>query len=69
MAGAEEARLSKVGGGGGLTGCPRTLDLTMKWASQVVLVVNLPADAGDIRGVGSIPGLGRSSGGGNDNPL
>ena len=42
----------------------------MKRASQVVLVVkNLPADAGDIRGVGSIPGLGRSSGGGNDNPF
>ena len=29
MAGAEEARLSKVGGGGSLTGCPRTLDLTL----------------------------------------
>ena len=31
-------------------------------ASQVVLVVkNLPANAGDIRDAGSIPGLGRSS--------
>ena len=30
-------------------------------ASQVALVVkNLPANAGDIRGLGSIPGLGRS---------
>ena len=29
VAGAEEARLSKVGGGGGLAGCPRTLDLTL----------------------------------------
>ena len=30
-------------------------------ASQVVLVVkNLPANAGDLRDVGSIPGLGRS---------
>ena len=29
-AGAEEARLSKVGGGGGLAGCPRTLDLTLQ---------------------------------------
>ena len=31
------------------------------WASQVALVVkNLPADAGDTRDMGSIPGLGRS---------
>ena len=28
-----------------------------------------PANAGDIRDVGLIPGLGRSSGGGNGNPL
>ena len=35
------------------------------WASQVVLVIKkLPANAGDIRDVGSIPGSGRSSGGG-----
>ena len=35
------------------------------WASQVALVVkNLPANAGDIRVVGSIPGWGRSLGGG-----
>ena len=34
-------------------------------ASQVALVVrNLPASAGDIRDASSIPGLGRSSGGG-----
>ena len=33
-------------------------------ASQIVLVVkNLPADAGDIRDAGSIPGSGRSPGG------
>ena len=39
-------------------------------ASQVALVVkNLPANAGDIRDVGSIPGLGRSPGGGHVNPL
>ena len=32
-------------------------------ASQVALVVkNLPANAGDVRGADSIPGLGRSSG-------
>ena len=36
-------------------------------ASQVVLVVkNLPANARDIRDVGSIPGLGRSPGRGRD---
>ena len=34
-------------------------------ASQVALVVkNLPVNAGDIRGVGSIPGSGGSPGGG-----
>ena len=39
-------------------------------ASQAVLVgKNLPANAGDARDVGSIPGLGRSSGGGSGNPL
>ena len=39
-------------------------------ASQVVLVVkNLPASAGDISDVGSVPGLGRSLGGGNGSPL
>ena len=43
-------------------------DLT--WASQVVLVVKTPpASAGEVRDVGSIPGLGRSPGGGNGNPL
>ena len=37
------------------------------WASQVALVVkNPPANAGDL---GSIPGLGRSLGGGHGNPL
>ena len=40
------------------------------WASQVALVVkNPPANAGDIRDAGSIPGLGRSPGGGHGNPL
>ena len=33
------------------------------------MVKNLPANAGDLRDVGSIPGLGRSTGGGNGNPL
>ena len=37
------------------------------WASQVVLVVkNLPANAGDL---GSIPGSGKSPGGGHGKPL
>ena len=31
--------------------------------------VNLPANAGGIRDVGSIPGSGRSPGGGHSNPL
>ena len=39
-------------------------------ASQVVLVIkNPPANARNIRDVGSIPGLGRSPGGRHDNPL
>jgi len=40
-------------------------------ASQLVLVEkNLPASAGDIRDTGSIPGWGRSpGGGGHGNPL
>ena len=38
--------------------------------SQVVLMVNKPsANAGNIRDTGSIPGLGRSPGGGHGNPL
>ena len=38
--------------------------------TQVALVVkNPPANAGDIRDSDSIPGLGRSSGGGHGNPF
>ena len=33
------------------------------------MVKNLHANAGDVRDVGSIPGLGRSSGGGHGKPL
>ena len=33
------------------------------------VVKNLPANAGDVRDTGSIPGLPRSSGGGHGNPL
>ena len=44
--------------------------LVKAWSSQVVLMVkNLPANAGDIRNVGLIPGSGRSPGGGNGNPF
>ena len=44
--------------------------MTATVASQVALVVkNPPANAGDIRGASSIPGLGRSPGVGNSNPL
>ena len=40
------------------------------WASQVALVVkHLPANAGDIRDEGLIPGSGRSPGEGHGNPL
>ena len=39
-------------------------------ASQVALVAKiLPASTGDVRGSGSIPGLGRSPGGGHGSPL
>ena len=39
-------------------------------AFQMVLVVkNLPVNAGDSRDVSSIPGSGRSPGGGHGNPL
>ena len=42
----------------------------MHGASLVAqLVKNLPANAGDARDVGSIPGSGKSPGEGNDNPL
>ena len=42
----------------------------MLGASQVVLVIkNLPANAGDERETGSIPGSGRSPGGGHGNLL
>ena len=35
----------------------------------MLLVRNPPATAGDTRGTGSIPGLGRSPGEGNGNPI
>ena len=36
---------------------------------MTIVIKNLPANAGDIRDVGSIPGLGRSSGEGNGKSL
>ena len=36
---------------------------------MVLAVKNMPANAEDLRGAGSIPGLGRSSGGRHGNPL
>ena len=40
------------------------------WASPLAQTEkNPPANAGDLREVGSIPGLGRSHGEGNGNPL
>ena len=42
----------------------------MEPASQMVLMVkNLPVNAGDIRDAGVMPGLGKSPGGGRGNPL
>ena len=38
-------------------------------ASQVEIVVKSPTNAGDTGDMGSIPGLGRSPGGGHGNPL
>ena len=44
--------------------------LVLVRAFQVALVVkNLPANAGDLRDEGSIPGLGRSPGEGHGNPI
>jgi len=46
------------------------IGLCMSGSSQVALVVkNLPTNAGEVRDAGSIPGLGRSPGGGLGNPL
>ena len=45
-------------------------DVCLEIASQVALVVkNPPANAGNVRDLGSIPGLGKSPGAGHGNPL
>ena len=49
----------------GLLGCFHVLDELPKWLSGK----NLPANAGDARDEGSVPGPGRSPGVGNGNPL
>ena len=36
---------------------------------MALVVKNLPASVGDVRDVGSLPGSGRSPGGGHGNPL
>ena len=36
---------------------------------MVLVIKNLPVDAGDVRDAGSVPGLGRLPGGGHGNPL
>ena len=41
----------------------------LQWASQMALMKPQPANEGGIRDEGSIPGSGRSSGGGQGNPL
>ena len=49
--------------------CFLSIRLILWVFSGDVVVKNLPANAGDPRVVGSIPGPGRSPGGGNSNPL
>ena len=51
-------------------GIHENLFTSPQWASQLALVVkNPPANAGDIRNVGSIPGLEDALKGGHGNPL
>ena len=44
-------------------------DLRLRYFPGGIVVKNLPANAGDIRDLGSAPRLGRSLGGGHGNPL
>ena len=47
-----------------------SMEYYKSWDSQVALAVkNLTANAGDVRDVGSVLGLGRSPGGGNLTPV
>ena len=45
------------------------LFLLHPYETMALVVKNLPANAGDVKAVGSIPGSGRSPGGGHCNPL
>ena len=63
-----ESTKSDCGAGGGVS--YNMTHCSAIGASQVALVVkNPPANAGDVRDVGSIPGSGRSPGEGNGNLL
>ena len=53
-----------VGDGPGSLACCYPLE-----ATELTVVENPPANAGDVRDMGSNPGSGRSSGGGHGNPL
>ena len=48
---------------------PKTLKLKWRKCKVALVVKNPPANEWDIRDPGMIPGLGRSPGGGNGNPL
>ena len=62
--------LSDSGAGTWRANCPNWRVSAAKRASQMALVVkNLPANAGDIRDEGLIPGSGRALGRGHGNPL
>ena len=45
------------------------ITVSIRTSQGALVVENPPANAGGIRDAGSIPGLGRSPGGGNGNPL
>ena len=47
----------------------KQIDLCNRTSQLALVVKNLPANAGDIRDVGSTPGSGRSPGEGHGNPL
>ena len=53
----------------GATYCFLIDNVGISQVAQVVKKKNLPANAGDIRDAGSIPGSGRNHGGGHGNPL
>ena len=50
-------------------GTAQSLDWELRASQEVLVIKNPPTNAGDIRDVGLIPGLGRSPGEGHGNPL